>query len=83
MDRPTYNMTLELEDGTLRRHGFHLGTDRRVALSFVYNALRNMGARSVALYLGTNREGLYDWRDLPEYEGLEELPESVAEVGSF
>lgn len=83
MDTPTYNMTLELEDGTLRPHGFHLGTHRPLAMTFVHNALRNMGARSVALYLGTEQEGIYDWRDLPENEGLEEPYDNGLEEGYF
>ena len=83
MDTPTFNMTLELEDGSLRRHGFHLGTDLKVALTFVHNALRNVGARSVALYLGNDLHAIYDWRDLPENEGLDAPLELELEPGCF
>lgn len=78
----TYNMTLETDEG-LRPHGFHLGTQLPTAMLFVHNALRNMGAKSVALYLGTERVGLYDWRDLPENEGLLEEPVDDREEGVF
>ena len=83
MNTPTFNMTLELEDGSLKPHGFHLGTDLKVALTFVHNALRNMGARSVALYLGQERHAIYDWRDLPENEGLDQPLENEMEPGTF
>lgn len=82
MDTPTYNMTLETEEG-LKPHGFHLGTSKPTAMTFVHNALRNMGAKSVALYLGTKLDRVYDWRDLPENEGLDEPFVNDLPVGSF
>lgn len=83
MDTPTFNMTLELHDGTLRPHGFHLGTHKPLALTFVFNALRNMGARTVALYLGTELDAIYDWRDLPENAELDEELFDDREEGVF
>ena len=73
----TYNMAIETAEG-VKPHGFHLGTHLGTAETFVWERLR-AGARSVALYLGSAHPGfggklvkVYDFRDLPEYDGGEE-----------
>lgn len=60
----TYTMHIETAEG-VKQHGFHLGTDKRIAEHFVFEALRREGVRSVALRCGTECD-IYDWRDLPE-----------------
>lgn len=61
-----YVMDIETSDG-VKRHPFHLGTDKRVALTFVMDKLRIPGTKSVALYRpGMAAKEIYDWRDLPE-----------------
>jgi hypothetical protein len=68
----TYNMAIETLDG-VKPHGFHLGTDKAVAISLVHEHLRRPGVISIALYLGSalpgfpgERVGIFDYRDLPE-----------------
>ena len=61
-----YTMHVET-DGEVTPHGFHLGTDLRVAESFVFDKLR-AGAQSVALRRCGITHKIYDWRDLPEYD---------------
>ena len=58
----TYQMFIE-KNGTVRPHGFHLGTDLTVAESFVAEQLKN-GANSVALRLGRKLVKIYDYRDI-------------------
>lgn len=60
----TYNMHIETAEG-VKPHGFHLGTQLPIAESFVLEALRRDGVRTVALYLGHKLHKIYDYRDLP------------------
>lgn len=60
----TYTMNIE-KDGEVKRHPFHLGTDLKVAESFVFDHLRN-GAQSVKLFNDDKSIKIYDFNDLPE-----------------
>jgi len=61
----TYTMDIEGADG-VKQHPFHLGTIRATAETFVFEALRREGVKSVALRQGGKLISIYDWRDLPE-----------------
>ena len=58
----TYQMHIE-RDGKVTPHGFHLGTDLKIAESFVFEQLES-GAQSVALRLGGKLIKIYDYRDI-------------------
>lgn len=61
-----YTMNIETAEG-VKQHPYHLGTDKRTALTFVMDALRRPGVMSVALCrAGNAAKEIYDWRDLPE-----------------
>lgn len=62
INTPTYQMHIE-RNGDVKPHGFSLGTDRKIAESFVFEQLES-GADSVALRLGTKLVKIYDYRDL-------------------
>lgn len=66
MTVPTFHMSVETAEG-VKPHGFHLGTVRSTAWQFVMGRLRQPDVRSVALYCGDACDGIYDFRDLPEY----------------
>lgn len=59
-----YTMHIETSDG-IKPHGFHLGTDERVARQFALEALARDGVISVALRHGPQAKlvHIYDWRD--------------------
>lgn len=59
----TYTMDIETREG-VKPHGFHLGTDRRVAEQFAQEAVRREGVISVALRLNNKTVRFYDWRDI-------------------
>ncbi|MCP4258023.1 MAG: hypothetical protein GY774_10920 [Planctomycetes bacterium] len=63
-----YTMNIEDFDGNVKQHGFHLGTDIKIAESFVFEALRNdyKPARSVALRQAGKLVKIYDHRDLTD-----------------
>lgn len=60
----TYTMNVE-SDGKVQQWPYHLGTDRAMAETFVYERLRH-NALSVALYCDCKVVRIYDFRDLPE-----------------
>ena len=60
----TYQMHIE-RNGEVKPHGFHLGTDRKIAEQFILEQLQN-GADSVALRLGRKLIKIYDYRDLED-----------------
>ena len=62
LDTPVFTMSVETIDG-VKPHGFHLGTDKAIAESFVFERLK-AGAMSVALYFGGKAVKIYDYRDL-------------------
>jgi hypothetical protein len=61
----TYTMHIETADG-IRQHGYHLGTDLRVARQFALEALKRQGVLSVALRHGPKAKliEIFDWRSL-------------------
>lgn len=52
--------------GEVRQHPYHLGTDLNVAMTFVYEQLRQKDVMSVCLREGRKVVGIYDFADLPE-----------------
>lgn len=58
--------TMNIERDTVTLHPAHLGTDRKVAETFVLEALRRPGVKSVALYFGGELVEIFDWRALEE-----------------
>ena len=62
MQNETYTMNIETD--AVKQHPFHLGTDRRVAESFVFEQLRRPEVKSVALYQGRKLVEIFDWRAL-------------------
>lgn len=63
-------IVMHIETDKVRQHGFHLGTDLRVAETFVYKELRKPSVKSVALRFPNGRLiRIYDYRDLPENKG--------------
>jgi hypothetical protein len=63
MTTQVYEMHIE-RHGKVKPHGFHLGTDIKIAESFVFEQLE-AGADSIALRLGGKLVKIYDYRDLP------------------
>ena len=68
----TYEMTIEpMEGGPAVRHGFHLGTDERLARDLVVERLRHgvaPVARTVGLWLGNRLVDVFDGQWTSEYE---------------
>lgn len=50
----TYTMDIETADG-VKPHGFHLGTDIKIARQFAVEALKRDGVRSVAIRGGKDK----------------------------
>ena len=74
----TYCIAIETAEGT-KPYGYHFGTCLITAERLVHEKLRQPGVKSIALYQGSALPGfggklvrIYDWRDLPEYEGDDE-----------
>lgn len=61
-----FTMQIEKPVNVIKQHGFHLGTDLKIAERFVIEQLKN-GAVSVLLMQGNRKFKMYDYRDLPEY----------------
>lgn len=61
-----YTMHIEYTEGEITNHGYHLGTDLKVAESFVFEKLRSdfHPAISVALRQGGKLVKIYDHRDI-------------------
>ena len=55
-------MDIEIEG--VNRHPWHLGTDRKIAETFVREQLCKRGVKSVALRCDDKLVRIYDWRDL-------------------
>lgn len=61
----TYTMHIEKPAGTVRQHGFHLGTDRVVAETIVLERLRaDRDVVSIALKREGEQTRIYDHRDV-------------------
>ena len=58
----TYTMDIETAEG-IKPHGFHLGTDKRIAEGFAMEAVKREGVISVALRLNGKTVRFFDWRD--------------------
>ena len=59
--------TMHVERETVKQHGYHLGTDRKVAESFVLEMLRkDPQVRSIALRFGQKLVQMFDHRDIAE-----------------
>jgi hypothetical protein len=58
----TYTMDIETREG-VKPHGFHLGTDAKIAEQFALEAVRRDDVISVALRLGKKVVRYYDYRD--------------------
>lgn len=63
-----YHMDVETAEG-VKPHGFHLGTNLRVAEGFVHEKLKQPEVMSVALRLDNELVRVYDFRDLPGFAG--------------
>jgi hypothetical protein len=64
-----YTMHIEKPANVVKQHGFHLGTDRNIAESFVLERLRNdSGVISIALRFDGKLDRIYDWRDVTEFD---------------
>ena len=65
----TYTMHIETAEG-IKQHGYHLGTDLRVARQLAVEALKRKGVLSVALRQGPNAKlvEILDWRELESEE---------------
>jgi len=90
----TFTMHIECPAGTVRMHGFHLGTDHAVAERIVLEKLSaDPSVVSIALRLNDGKGGgklvhIYDFRDLPgnkeyymnniEKECLQEIADAIA-----
>jgi hypothetical protein len=62
----TYQMDIETADG-IKPHGFHLGTDLKIARQLAVEALKRTGVISVALRGDKNKlVEMFDWRDLED-----------------
>lgn len=60
----TYTMHIETREG-IKQHGFHLGTDLRIARQFALEALKRDGVISVALRGDKGKlVEILDWRAL-------------------
>lgn len=60
----TYTMDIETADG-IKPHGFHLGTDIKIARQLAVEALNRAGVISVALRGDKNKlVEMFDWRDI-------------------
>jgi len=60
----TYTMHIETRDG-VKQHGFHLGTDLRIAREFALEALKRDGVLSVAIRGDKNKlVEILDFRSL-------------------
>ena len=60
---PTYQMDIETQNG-VSQHGYHLGTDRKIAEKFALEAVKREGVVSVGLRLNNKLVAIYDWRDV-------------------
>jgi hypothetical protein len=61
----TYTMHIEKPAGVVKQHGFHLGTDKAVAESFVVERLKaDAGVLSIALRNDGKLVKIYDFRDV-------------------
>lgn len=61
----TYTMHIEKPAGIVKQHGFHLGSDRVIAETFVMERLRaDKAIASIALRLDGKLDAIYDFRDL-------------------
>jgi len=65
MTDQTYTMHIETNAG-ITQHGYHLGTDLKVAEQFALEALNRAGVLSVALRVGPKAKlvRIFDWRDM-------------------
>jgi hypothetical protein len=60
----TYQMDIETADG-IKPHGFHLGTDLKIARQLAVEALNRTGVISVALRGDKNKlVEILDWRTI-------------------
>lgn len=63
----TYTMHIEANDGTIKQHPYHLGTDLRVARQFAIEALGRVGVTSVAIRGDKNKlVEILDYRSLED-----------------
>jgi hypothetical protein len=63
----TYTMNIEKPVNVVKQHGFHLGTDRAIAESFVLERLRNdPEVISIALRCDGRLDRFYDWQDVSD-----------------
>jgi len=71
MSDQTYTMHIETDAG-VTQHGFHLGTDLRVATQFALEALKRDNVLSVALRVGPKSKlvQIFDWRDAEDQNEL-------------
>ena len=65
-----YTMNVELSNGIVYQHPYHLGTILDVAMTVVMEKLRQPTTTSVALRRDNQLVGIYDYRDLEERENL-------------
>ncbi len=60
----TYTMDIETAEG-VKPHGFHLGTDIKIARQLAVEALNRAGVISVALRGDKNKlVEMFDWRNI-------------------
>ena len=62
---PTYQMDIETQTG-VTQHGYHLGTDFKIAERFALEEVRREGVVSVGLRLNNKLVQIYDWRDIQD-----------------
>ena len=61
----TYTMHIETRDG-IKQHPFHLGTDLKIAETFVYERLGHADTLSIALRKDGKLVRIFDYRDLAD-----------------
>lgn len=57
-----YVLSIEANDGTVRQHGFHLGTDKALARKIAEERFDAEKARSVALIRKGEKTAYFDFR---------------------
>jgi creatinine amidohydrolase/Fe(II)-dependent formamide hydrolase-like protein len=57
-----YTLSLEYPNGTVKQHGFHLGTDLRLAKQIAEERFAATKARSVALIRHGEKPRYFDFR---------------------
>jgi hypothetical protein len=83
MNVEVFTMHIEKPAGTIKQHGFHLGTDINIAKQLVFERLQaDTEIVSIALRRGENFCEIYDFRHVQQNNMLKFCHEHAAELVS-